>query len=70
MRFGGLSSMTVLISLGALLLLIFVVFFTAFILKLLRQRKSKSLIYSKRLHRCWRQVDVGDFILVTIFEYK
>ena len=34
--------MTVLISLGALLLLIFVVFFTAFILKLLRQRKSKS----------------------------
>jgi len=40
MRFGGLSSMTVLISLGALLLLIFVVFFTAFILKLLRQRKT------------------------------
>ena len=61
--------MTVLISLGALLLLIFVVFFTAFILKLLRQRKSKSLIYSKRLYRCWRQVDVGDFILVTIFGY-
>ena len=47
MRFGGLSSMTVLISLGALLLLIFVVFFTAFILKLLRQRKSKSKIYLK-----------------------
>ena len=21
-----------------------------------------------RLHRCWGQVDVGDFILVTIFE--
>ena len=50
MRFGGLSSMTVLISLGALLLLIFVVFFTAFILKLLRQRKSKSKIYLKPIN--------------------
>ena len=42
--------MTVLISLGALLLLIFVVFLTAFILKLLRQRKSKVLIYLKQMN--------------------
>ena len=53
MRFGGLSSMTVLISLGALLLLIFVVFLTAFILKLLRQRKSKVLIYLKQMNLIW-----------------